>query len=203
MYYAIRKGAQTGIFESWDICKQHIQGFKRAEYKKFKTKQEALNFLNDEECYIEHSDADLYVYCDGSCIHNGQTYSKTGIGIYFGENDIRNVSKQINGHTNNVAELVAMIEVFGLIQKELQENKKIVIVSDSKYALHCVKDYGKKQEKEQWVNDIPNKELVKQLYETYKNTNVQFTHIYAHTNKKDVHSLGNAKADQLAYKSKL
>jgi len=60
-----------------------------------------------------------------------------------------------------------------------------------------------KTRKEQWVNDIPNKELVKQLYETYKNTNVQFTHIYAHTNKKDVHSLGNAKADQLAYKSKL
>jgi len=33
-------------------------------------------------------------------------------------------------------------------------------------------------------NNIPNQELVKQLYQTYKDTNIQFMHVYAHTNKK-------------------
>ncbi len=38
-----------------------------------------------------------------------------------------------------------------------------------------------------------------QLYETYKYTNIQFMHVYAHTNKKDIHSIGNSMADKLAY----
>jgi len=62
-----------------------------------------------------------------------------------------------------------------------------------------VKEYGKKQEKDLWKNNIPNQDLVKQLYETYKDTNIQFMHVYAHTNKKDIHSIGNAMADKLAY----
>jgi ribonuclease HI len=197
MYYAIRKGVQTGVFESWDVCKSYIHGFRGAEFKKFKTKQEALHYLTNEpnDNLTNETDEGTYVYCDGSCIHNGQSRAKASIGIYFGEDDVRNVSKPIEGRTNNVAELVAMIEVYGLIQ----ENTKITIVSDSKYALHCVKDYGKKQETEKWANDIPNKALVKQLYETYKDTNVQFMHIYAHTNQKDKHSIGNAMADKLAF----
>ena len=191
MYYAIKKGHQTGIFESWEICKKHIHQYSGAIFKKFKTKQEALNFLNDKQEVILNQDT--YVYCDGSCIHNGKPNAKAGIGIYFGENDPRNVSETINGNSNNVAELSAMIRVYDYIKKD------VTIVSDSKYALHCVKEYGKKQEKDLWKNNIPNQDLVKQLYETYKDTNIQFMHVYAHTNKKDIHSIGNAMADKLAY----
>ena len=144
------------------------------------------------EDYINDNNK-IYVYCDGSCIHNGKTNAKAGIGIYFGENDTRNISEAVNGHSNNVAELSAMIRVYNYVKKD------ITIVSDSKYALHCVKEYGKKQEKDSWKNNIPNQELVKQLYETYKDTNIQFMHVYAHTNKKDIHSIGNAIADKLAY----
>lgn len=107
------------------------------------------------------------MYCDGSCIHNGKTNAKAGIGIYFGDNDPRNVSEVINGNINNIAELSAMIRVYNYVKKD------ITIVSDSKYALHCVKEYGKKQEKDSWKNNIPNQDLVKQLYETYKDTKIQ------------------------------
>jgi ribonuclease HI len=194
MYYAVKKGHQNGIFESWEICKQHIHQYSGAVFKKFKTKQDALNFLNDRE-EILNQDSNIYVYCDGSCIHNGKSNAKAGIGIYFGENDPRNVSETINGHSNNVAELIAMIRVYHYVKKD------ITIVSDSKYALHCVKEYGKKQEIDLWKNNIPNQELVKQLYQTYKDTNIQFMHVYAHTNKKDIHSIGNSMADKLAYDS--
>jgi len=189
MYYAVKKGHQTGIFESWEICKQHIHQYSGAVFKKFKTKQDALIFLNERE-EILNQDSNIYVYCDGSCIHNGKSNAKAGIGIYFGENDPRNVSETINGHSNNVAELIAMIRVYHYVKKD------ITIVSDSKYALHCVKEYGKKQEIYLWKNNIPNQELVKQLYQTYKDTNIQFMHVYAHTNKKDIHSIGNSMADK-------
>jgi ribonuclease HI len=195
MYYAVKKGHQTGIFESWEICKQHIHQYSGAVFKKFKTKQDALNFLNGQEEEILKPYSNIYVYCDGSCIHNGKPNAKAGIGIYFGDNDPRNVSESISGNTNNISELTAMIRVYDYVKGN------VTIVSDSKYALHCVKEYGKKQEKDSWKNNIPNQELVKQLYETYKHTNIQFMHVYAHTNKKDMHSIGNAMADKLAYDS--
>ena len=47
---------------------------------------------------------------------------------------------------------------------------------------------------------IPNKILVKTLHELYKkHKNLKFKHIKAHTNLKDVHSIGNSNADKLAY----
>ena len=191
MFYAVKNGRVKDIYENWESCKQQVQGFKGAQFKKFKTKQEAIDYMNDiVEDYINDK---VYIYCDGSCIHNGKPNAKAGIGIYFGENDPRNVSEAINGHSNNIAELTAMIRIYNYVKKD------VTIVSDSKYALHCVKEYGKKQEKDLWKNNIPNQDLVKQLYETYKNTNIQFMHVYAHTNKKDIHSIGNAMADKLAY----
>ena len=149
MYYAVKKGQKTGIFESWESCKEQVQGFKGAFFKKFKTKQEALIFLNNQEEILKQ-DSNIYVYCDGSCIHNGKPNAKAGIGIYFGENDPRNISEAVNGHSNNVAELSAMIRVYDYVKKD------ITIVSDSKYALHCVKEYGKKNKRLLliWVVDL-------------------------------------------------
>ena len=50
--------------------------------------------------------------------------SKAGIGIYFGENDSRNVSEQLNGNqTNNTAELFAILKTYSLIKKDLKVKK--------------------------------------------------------------------------------
>jgi ribonuclease HI len=139
----------------------------------------------------------MYVYTDGACSNNGRTNAMAGIGIYFGDNDPRNVSRRITGQqTNNAAELTAIIDVYPLI--ETDENR-ITIVSDSEYAIRCVSSYGEKCQKTNWTKDIPNKELVKRAYTLYKNkSNVEFMHVRAHTNKDDVHSIGNHNADRLA-----
>ena len=48
-------------------------------------------------------------------------------------------------------------------------------------------------------NEIPNKELVKTIYEIYKDkSNIKFQHIKAHTSNTDIHSIGNKNADKLA-----
>ena len=59
----------------------------------------------------------IHVYTDGSCINNGKKGSKGGIGIYFGENDERNVSKTVNLEkvTNNIAELKAVNEALDIL----------------------------------------------------------------------------------------
>lgn len=47
-YYAVRKGLKTGIFTSWDICKESISGFSGAEYKSFKTQEEAEGYMSND-----------------------------------------------------------------------------------------------------------------------------------------------------------
>jgi len=143
---------------------------------------------------------EYYVYTDGACSNNGSIYAKAGIGIYFGQDDPRNLSKRIDGkQTNNTAELCAIIETYPIIEKDILSNKSICIISDSEYAIRCVTTYGEKCAKKGWNKDIPNKELVKQVYELYKGKqNVQFIHIRAHTGNTDIHSQGNSGADALA-----
>lgn len=60
-------------------------------------------------------------------------------------------------------------------------------------------NYGEKCSQRGWVQDIPNKELVKKAYELYKDVkNVQFVHIRAHTSNTYIHSQGNDFVDELA-----
>ena len=40
-------------------------------------------------------DSNIYVYTDGGCNNNGKKNARAGMGIYFGENDPRNVSEEI------------------------------------------------------------------------------------------------------------
>jgi ribonuclease HI len=152
-----------------------------------------------EEVQASTFDVDYYVYTDGSCSNNGQRSAMAGIGIYFGEKDLRNVSQRVVGRqTNNTAEVGAIIHLHSIVKEDIQTGKRIGIVSDSEYAIRCVTSYGKKCEEKGWP-DIPNKELVKQVYTLYKGiTNVKFFHVMAHTDKKDIHSVGNDGADKLA-----
>jgi len=199
VYYAVANGRSIGLFKTWTECKESIEGFKNARYKKFETREEADEYLNPTHQEVT---ADYFVYTDGACSNNGKPDAVAGIGIYFGLDDQRNVSKRIDGkQTNNTAELTAILETFQIIKKDLKKGVKIAIVSDSEYAIRCATSYGEKCAKDNWETDIPNKELVKKLYETYQKTDVKFIHVMSHTDKTDPHSIGNDGADKLANKS--
>jgi len=143
---------------------------------------------------------DYFIYTDGSCIGNGKTNAKAGIGIYFGENDKRNTSRTFEGkQSNNTAELTAIIEAYKIAENDILAGKKIIFVTDSEYSIKCLTTYGKKQEATNWTEDIPNKVLVKYAYNLFKNKkNIGLKHIYSHTDSSDVHSVGNDNADKLA-----
>ena len=59
------------------------------------------------------------------------------IGIFFGINDKRNVSERIEGkQTNNTAELLAIIKTYPLIKQDILNDKNVMIISDSNYAIN-------------------------------------------------------------------
>lgn len=67
-FYAVKKGKNTGIFLTWDECKEQVTGFKGAVYKSFKTLSEAEAFLERNEEKIENIEEvnGVYAYIDGS-----------------------------------------------------------------------------------------------------------------------------------------
>ncbi len=44
-YYAVRRGRNIGIYETWAACERQVKGFPGAEHQSFRTKQEAYQFL--------------------------------------------------------------------------------------------------------------------------------------------------------------
>ena len=186
-------GRTIGVFTTWKECQSSVIGFPNARFKKFETKEEAEQFIRPELVSINEVSETEYVYTDGGCSNNGKRNAVAGIGIFFGIGDPRNVSRRIEGkQTNNTAELTAILEAYPLICLD-----KHIIVSDSEYAIRCATSYGDKCEKQGWP-DIPNKDLVKRVYELYKGSSVQFLHVKAHTTHNDLHSIGNRHADALA-----
>lgn len=48
-YYAVKNGKVPGIYDSWTDCQKNINGYSRAVYKSFKTKEEAEEYLEGAE----------------------------------------------------------------------------------------------------------------------------------------------------------
>ena len=72
--YAVRKGFNTGIFQTWEECEKQVKGFKGAEFKGFSGIQDARQYLNSKvdgkkereklQCQISKDAVQIYV--DGS-----------------------------------------------------------------------------------------------------------------------------------------
>tara|TARA_B100001093_G_C26604114_1_gene917242 strand:- start:174 stop:626 length:453 start_codon:yes stop_codon:yes gene_type:complete len=145
----------------------------------------------------------ICVFTDGACRNNGKKNAKAGIGIYFGENDDRNISERISGkQTNNCAELLAIIKVFDILTSEIKQGTPVSIYSDSKYSIDCLTKWSQLWAQNNWRKPIKNKELIKHGYDLFQlYNNVTIFHIKAHTTNMDILSVGNRKADYLANQS--
>ena len=111
MYYAVRKGRKTGIFESWEECQKHITGYPGAEFKKFKELHQAEIYLSAESLNNAVNDdlKGLHAYIDGSF---SEKITETGYGaviLFDGEiiHTIKGSSKKYIDMRNVAGELFA------------------------------------------------------------------------------------------------
>lgn len=87
-FYAVRKGITTGIFRSWDECKNAVSGYSGAEYRGFSTEEEAKAYMCGEEVGTKQgqfvtieepkSEKAVNIYTDGS--YKDRT---VGIGVHI------------------------------------------------------------------------------------------------------------------------
>lgn len=57
MYYVVKVGRVKGIYKTWAECKEQVQGYPNAVYKKFPLKTQAEDFLRGDN--LEHIKKDL------------------------------------------------------------------------------------------------------------------------------------------------
>lgn len=131
-YYAVKKGRETGIFYTWDECRNLTQGFSGAVFKSFENIEDAKRFLSDDivnfkvksskpkevkkeiNC-IESSKKcknsnNVLVYVDGSYEDSIKNY---GSGVVILKNDEVIKTFSIRG---NDKDLVSMRNVSGEIE---------------------------------------------------------------------------------------
>lgn len=118
MYYAVRKGHTTGVYDNWAETQSAISGFSGSEYKKFNTKEEAEAYLDNRDVWIEQVAEDnkagyLVAFTDGSYDKDLSRYS---YGVVFILPD--GTEKSVCGYGSNEEYLDSnniIGEIFGVI----------------------------------------------------------------------------------------
>tara|TARA_Y200000002_G_scaffold366106_1_gene356717 strand:+ start:530 stop:1405 length:876 start_codon:yes stop_codon:yes gene_type:complete len=216
-YYAVFRGHSSNtIVNSWDECKKLVHGFKGAIYKKHLSETDAKQYLlslkNSVQSNFPLQNADnvrkiptvtdktriINIYTDGSLIRK-EKESYAGYGIYIPVDNYECSCKLDGKKTNNRAELRAIINSIQLYKKE--DDILLKIYTDSSYSIKIFGETGLKYRKNNYKTkskEVPNSDLVKIAVELADEYNLEFIHVNSHTNKSDVHSLGNDRADKLA-----
>eukprot|EP00916_Digyalum_oweni_P017258 GHVL01028237.1.p1 GENE.GHVL01028237.1~~GHVL01028237.1.p1 ORF type:complete len:281 (+),score=67.53 GHVL01028237.1:98-940(+) len=118
-----------------------------------------------ENKIIRNNDKVLHIWTDGAASRNGMSQAQAGCGVWFGENDERNSSFRLQGaQTNNRAELMALVKALEIVE---DDPSKVILNTDSEYALKCVTVWRKNWVKNGWRTsnnkEVLNKTLIERL----------------------------------------
>ncbi len=143
-YYVVWSGKKTGIFTSWDECKQQVHGYQGARYKSYTSKEAAEEAFrsgknpspkNGKEGkklpsdYIKNS-----ISVDAACSGNPGDMEYRGVYTESSE-EIFHFGPVPNG-TNNIGEFLAIVHALALLK---QQNSSLPVYSDSQIALGWVR----------------------------------------------------------------
>lgn len=161
-YYVVWKGHDTGIFDSWDVCKNLIKNYPGAIYKSFKRREEAeAAFYGNHQDHIGNSkpkniDTSLYAHeivsdsisVDAACSGNPGILEYQG--VHTSDKSLIFKQGPFKEGTNNVGEFLALVHALALCKKN---NSETLIYSDSRTAMAWVRNkFAKTNMKQNRVN---------------------------------------------------
>lgn len=193
-YYAVRRGNNVGIFNSWPDCQTAIKGYANAEYKSFSTLEEANAYMNNRDLWDEIIVNDIqqgYIvaFCDGSfkSLSNKYSYGVVIIDSNKKEHDLYGVGSNTKYISSNniIGELSAAINAMDWAVSNQYHKIKIY---------HDYEGVGKWILGE-WKASKPVGKWYINVYQTKFEglLDVKFQHVKGHSNNKF-----NDKADELA-----
>ena len=156
-YYVVWRGRLTGIFESWEECKQQTDGFEGAQYKGYPTRElaEAAHKLNYWQAVKQGAENKAQgvgnlilntqsstlnsivvpsLSVDAACSGNPGVMEYRGVETATGREIFR--MGPFEHATNNIGEFLALVHGLALLK---QHNKTMPIYSDSVNAIAWVR----------------------------------------------------------------
>ena len=201
-FYAVARGRKTGIFTSWPDAERQVKGFAGARFKSFKTKQEALAFLEDpvytnsasstkklgdtpkkkknghqQQTKHEYPENAVMVYTDGGAIGNP---GPGGYGVVFETG--ATFSGGFNLTTNNRMELLAVIVALETLEGE---TRPICLHSDSRYVVNGItKNWAQAWKRRGWKKSdgtpAMNPDLWQRLLDLLPDLDIRFIWVKGH-----------------------
>lgn len=145
----------------------------------------------------------IIVFTDGACTNNGKKNAKGGIGVYFPNKELDDISESFyfEPATNQRTELYAIYAALELILSKFTCDV-IYVYSDSTYAINCITIWAKKWERNGWISTdkkpVKNLDIIQPLYKLIKGYNIKFNFVKAHTGDETIEAIYNDRADKLA-----
>lgn len=88
-FYAVKRGKNVGVYNTWTECKQQVDGFSGPVFKKFDSYEEALQFItNTPSTSIPTFDLNRVLYVDGGCNNFTKPYAYGSVVTHLGEDVI-------------------------------------------------------------------------------------------------------------------
>lgn len=184
--YAVRKGKQTGLFETWDECREQVSGFPGAEYKSFQSYEEAEDYLLPKT--RSRLQVDLTAYVDGSYNPASKEFSY-GVVIIHPDGSIKKFSAKSGDRT-----LADMRNVAGEIAGSTRAMDYALEMGVSSLVIYY--DYAgiEKWCTGEWKTNKTGTMRYKQHYDSVKNRiKISFVKVKSHSGDKY-----NDMADELA-----
>lgn len=224
-YYAVKNGRNIGIFLSWEECEKQVKGFKGANYKGFKTIEEAKKYLKEKNIKGSISNSvSLNKLSKNKPSLNASQHEKKTYALYEDNtlNDFGEVYAFIDGSFNDKTKMygyggflvshdkeyilkgsftdkegVMMRNVAGEIEGSMAAVRKAKELNETKLIIYY--DY---KGIENWATGEwkRNKKKTKEYYDFMKNAminmDISFRKVKAHSKMKE-----NDRADKLAKES--
>lgn len=156
--------------------------------------------IRDNEIDTKPREDVLDIYTDGSSLANGRKGARAGLGVYFGENDPRNLAEKLPGEkqTNQRAELMAMLRAL----ESVPAAQTVRIYSDSQYSIKCVTEWPIGWNKKNWKtasgDDVKNHEIIRPILKKIDERTKAGGNTYFQWVKGHATNHGNIAADRLA-----
>ena len=182
-YYAVKKGRNPGVYNSWSECEEQVKGFSGAEYKSFLTLEEALDFINDNNNEVDKAtsqlkDNEMIAYVDGS-FNKDKGYYSYGAIMFTKDEKITSSSR------GNDSELIEMRNVAGEIAGAMAAMD--IAINNKLDTLYLHYDYMgiEKWATGEWkANKVGTKRYVEYYNSIKDNLKVVFIKVKAHSGNK-------------------
>lgn len=184
--YAVKRGRQTGIFNTWADCKAQIEGFNNPRFKGFTDIKEAVAWLNGNSAAQAAADsseaADYIIYTDGSCLRNPD--GPGGWAAVIMDKDAKKIAELHAGNpstTNNRMELTAALKALEFIKADAI----IDLYTDSQYLKNAfTKNWLTNWKKRGWLTasgePVKNQDLWQALDAAFAKVKVRFHWVKGH-----------------------